>query len=119
MNTSEAIDKGIGAHGMWKQRIRSAIATGQSEWTPSVVQQDNQCEFGKWLYGCSAGEKASPHYGQVKDLHASFHKTAASVLSLALDGKKTEAEAAIVSGSDYIKYSSSLTNEMMAWKDTL
>ena len=117
MNTKEAIDKGIGAHGMWKQRIRSAIATGQSEWTPGVVQQDNQCEFGKWLYSCSEREKASPHYARVKELHASFHKTAASVLSLALDQKKSEAETAIASGSEYITLSSSLTHEMMDWKD--
>jgi hypothetical protein len=119
MNTKEAIDKGIGAHGMWKQRIRSAIKTGQSEWTPSVVQQDNQCEFGKWLYSCTGAEKASSHYARVKELHAGFHKSAASVLSLALAGKKAEAEAGIASGSEYITLSASLTNEMVSWKEKL
>ena len=53
MSTTDAITKGIGAHGMWKQRILDAIKTGKSEWTPEIVCQDNQCEFGKWLYSCS------------------------------------------------------------------
>ena len=116
MSTKEAISKGIGAHGMWKQRILSAIKTGQSDWTPGVVSQDNQCEFGKWLYSCSSQEKASPHYNIIKESHANFHKIAAGVLALALSGKTSEAEKAIARDSEYIKISASLTKEMMAWK---
>jgi hypothetical protein len=116
MLTKEAIKKGIGAHGMWKQRLRKAIETGESEWTPDVVCQDNQCEFGKWLYSCSAEEKASPHYENVKNLHAKFHVSAAKVLSLALSSKTKEAENEIGAGSDYSKHSNALTIEMMAWE---
>jgi len=47
VSIKEAITKGIGAHGMWKQRIIDAINKGESEWTPAIVAQDNQCEFGK------------------------------------------------------------------------
>lgn len=118
MSTIDAISKGIGAHGMWKQRLIDAINTGQSEWTPSVVCQDDQCEFGKWFYSCSDSEKKSSHYDKIKTLHASFHKTAADVLGLALGGKKTEAEKAIGEGSDYKSISYSLTKEMMAWKSS-
>ena len=119
MSTSEAITKGIAAHGLWKQRLIDAIKTGKSEWTPTIVCQDNQCEFGKWLYSCSNDEKASPHYEKIRHLHADFHKTAATVLDLALQGKTTEAEAKIADNSDYKNISSNLTKEMMTWKSKL
>ncbi len=118
MSTKDAITKGIGAHGLWKQRIISAINTGESEWKPSVVEQDNQCEFGKWLYSCTPSEKQSSHYSKIVGLHSRFHKTAAQVLSLALDGKKSEAEVAIDNNSDYKSISTLLTREMMAWKSS-
>ena len=116
MSTKDAISKGIGAHGMWKQRLVTAINTGESEWTPAIVCQDNQCDFGKWLYSCSAQEKSSPHFNKVKGLHANFHVSAAKVLELALSGKKSEAEDAIKSGNDYMDTSVALTKEMMSWK---
>ena len=119
MNTKHSINKGISEHGMWKQRIVKAIESGKSEWTPSIVRQDNQCEFGKWLYSCTEQEKNSPHYQTVKELHAKFHTTAAGVLELALTGNKSEASKAIGSGSDYKSISVSLTGEMMKWKKTL
>lgn len=116
MSLVDEINKGIGAHGMWKQRIIDAINTGQSEWTPAVVRQDNQCEFGKWLYSCSPQDKVSPHYEKVKDFHAQFHKVAAGVLEIALAGKKAEAETAIGINSEYKSISGELTKEMIAWK---
>lgn len=116
MSLKDAISKGIGAHGMWKQRLVSAIKTGQSEWTPAVVCQDNQCEFGKWLYGCSTQEKTSQHFNEVKSLHAKFHKEAADVLTMALAKKQGEASKAIDPGSKYHTISTQLTKEMMAWK---
>jgi len=116
MSLKDAISKGIGAHGMWKQRLVSAIKTGQSEWTPSVVCQDNQCEFGKWLYACSAQEKSSQHFSEVKNLHSQFHSEAAGVLTMALANKKDEASKAIATGSKYHVISAKLTKEMMAWK---
>lgn len=119
METKDAIIKGIGAHGMWKQRLVDAINTGQSEWTPDVVCQDNQCEFGKWLYSCDSQEKSSPHYEKIRELHAKFHLSAAEVLKLALAGKKQEAEGAIDQGSDYKSISNALTMEMMKWKSDL
>ena len=116
MSIKDEIHKGIGAHGMWKHRITDAINTGKSEWSPQLVRQDNQCEFGKWLYACQAGDKKSTHYEKVKASHAQFHKAAADVLQLALAGKQEEAKAAIALKSDYKVVSSTLTSQMMAWK---
>ena len=119
MSTKEAIAKGVGAHGLWKQRLIDAIKTGQSEWTPDIVCQDNQCEFGKWLYSCSAEEKSSPHYETIRSLHADFHKSAAQVLELALKGNSGEAQEKIGPDSEYTEKSSALTREMMNWKNDL
>ena len=109
------INNGISAHGMWKRRLVDAINTGQSEWTPAIVCQDNQCEFGKWLYSCSSADKSSPHFEKVKALHANFHTVAAEVLTLALDSKKEEAEKKIGTSSEYRQISAALTQEMMKW----
>ena len=83
-----------------------------------TIRQDNQCVFGKWLYGPThtAAEKASSHYKAVKDLHGEFHKTAARVAELALSGKKAEAEAMMALGGQYAAVSGNLTQAMMAWK---
>jgi len=116
MCIQDEITKGIGAHGKWKHRIASAIQTGQSEWSPENVKQDNQCEFGKWLYSCSPQEKSSPHFEKVKELHAHFHTVAGSVLEMALTGDKAQAESEITMDSEYRVISGDLTKEMMAWK---
>ena len=116
MNLKEAITKGIGAHGMWKQRLLEAIKSGQSEWSPVTVCKDDQCEFGKWLYSCSAQDKASTYFERVKSLHSEFHKEAAEVLRLALAGKKQEATTAIAFDSNYGRVSSHFIREMMNWQ---
>ncbi len=116
MSMKDEITKGIGAHGKWKQRILVAIQTGQSEWTPAKVRQDNQCDFGKWLYSRSSQEQASPHFDKVKELHAHFHTVAGGVLEMALTGDKTKAESAVTMDSEYRTVSGELTKEMMAWK---
>lgn len=118
MAKTEEIDNAIGAHGMWKSRLKIAIDTGKSEVPVEVIRQDNQCVFGKWLYGSSltAADKSSSHYKTVKDLHATFHKTAAQVAELALAGKKAEAEKLMGLGGEYSTVSSKLTQAMLEWK---
>jgi len=109
------IAQGVSAHSEWKQRLIEAINTGQSKWSPEVVCKDDQCEFGKWLYSCSAQERSSPHYVTVKSLHAEFHKEAAEVLKYALDNKKQLALDAMKTGSKYLTISTKLTQGMMVW----
>lgn len=116
MSIIDEINKGISAHVMWKQRLREAIDTGTSEWTPAMVRLDNKCDFGNWLYSSSPEIKASPHYQKVKQLHAEFHTTCAHILELALSGNIEEAKKSIALGGDYTKTSSQLTVEMMHWK---
>ena len=41
----------IAAHGLWKYRLHEAITSGHSSFDPAVVELDNRCPFGQWLYG--------------------------------------------------------------------
>jgi methyl-accepting chemotaxis protein len=117
MSTQDQINAAISAHAAWKTRLKSAIDSGSSEVSPSVVQQDNLCDFGKWLQGTAATEnKSSPHYAKCVERHRHFHIVAARVLSFALSGKKDEALHSMGLQGDYTQASAALTKAMMDWK---
>ena len=118
MSLADEISKAIGAHGLWKQRLRGAIDSGKSDVSAADAAKDNLCEFGKWLYGpaVSAADKTMPEYQAVKGLHARFHQCAAKVLAAALAGKKSEAEAMLGNTAEFATISGDLTRAMMAWK---
>lgn len=115
----EAISKAIGAHGMWKTRLKMAIETGKVETPVPTIKMDNQCEFGKWLYGATIPDAAknSTHYKTVVDLHAKFHQAAGRVAELATAGKKADAEKSMEMGGEFSTASSKLTSAMMEWRD--
>lgn len=118
MLNKEEIDKAIGAHGMWKTRLKQAIESGKSDISVETIRQDNQCNFGKWLYGgsLSAADKSSVHYKTVRDLHAEFHRCAARVADLALTGMKGDADKMLALDGDFTTVSARLTAAMMEWK---
>jgi methyl-accepting chemotaxis protein len=114
----EMIQKAIAAHASWKARLRSAIDTGKFDVTPAVIKADNQCEFGKWLYGAdfTAADKQTQNYRAAMDLHAKFHLEAAKVVQLATSGHKDEASVAMGLGGSYTQASSALTKELVQWR---
>jgi hypothetical protein len=111
------IDAAIAAHEAWKARLLDAIQAGVSEWNPRTVKADNQCDFGKWLYGCPPAVRSSPHYGIVKKIHAQFHMEAGRVLEIALAGNKDYAIADMA--GQYTQISSSLVDELLKWKEAV
>ena len=113
------ITKHIAGHSKWKQRLRQAIDTGQSEWEVAGVKPDNLCEFGKWVHAMPPDVKSTDHCKKVIELHARFHVAAAAVLDLALSGKKEEAEKAVAMGGEFSTASVQLTQAMMHWKRSL
>ena len=118
MSLKEEIDKAVGAHSAWKQRLKTAIDTGKSEVTVENACKDNVCAFGQWLYGSTiaAGAKGLPGYNEVKGLHATFHKHAGEILDLALKGKKAEATGLMGVTANYSKVSAQLTQAMIKWQ---
>lgn len=116
MSKSEEIKKAIGAHGMWKTRLRSAVDTGTSEFTVEKVKADNNCDFGKWLHGLPNDDKKALSWTKVRDLHAKFHVEAAKILESALTGHKDVAAKGLDATSDFSKLSANLTGAMMNWE---
>ena len=119
MAIAEEITNAIGAHGMWKQRLRQAIDTGKSDITVERVRPDNLCDFGKWLYSLPPGNQQVSHWTTVRDLHGKFHAEAARVLGLAVRGHKQEAEQEFAAESQFAKISTQLTGAMMKWKESV
>lgn len=116
---AQQIDRAIGAHGMWKTRLKDAVTTGVSEFNVETVKVDNRCEFGRWLHQeASVQTRADPRYAQVRTLHAQFHQEAAAVLAQALAGKQTEARAALALRSPFASASARLTQAMVDWRKT-
>jgi methyl-accepting chemotaxis protein len=116
MSFADEITKAIGAHGMWKNRLRSAIDSGKADANPADVAKDNVCPFGQWLYGPAmpAAIRSGMDYATVRRLHAEFHKCASKVLECVAVADKPKAES-IMSG-DYARISADLTAAMMKWK---
>lgn len=118
MGDKTEITAAIAAHGQWKIRIRNAIGTGQSEYTPQTIQADNQCVFGKWFYSLPISQRDSESGRLVKDLHAKFHREAARILEMAITGRKVEAENAMSLSGDYSRLSAELTRAIISWGAT-
>ncbi len=120
MPLHDEITKAIGAHGMWKMRLHSAIEMGKSEFAPDQVSHDNQCDFGRWLYGSSVppAAKQQPDYEACRRLHAEFHQEAAKVLTLAVTGQKDKALHAMDPSGKFAEVSGHLTGAMMKWLKT-
>ena len=83
----------INAHVMWKQRLlRYLEGTSEENLDPDHICKDNQCALGKWIYGNKDRFGKSPLFEEVRGKHAEFHQTAAQIIRLANEERKTEAE---------------------------
>jgi methyl-accepting chemotaxis protein len=113
------IDAAIVAHDQWKARLLSAVEAGSSELEPDHVRADDLCAFGKWLHSVGPELRAGLHYERVCHLHARFHEVAADVLTLALGGQGPQALTSLEFGSEYVKASVLLVDEMELWRSEL
>ncbi len=120
MSDPSELNKAIKNHSVWKVRLKDAVDTGKSEFTPSQVRDNNMCAFGQWLNSLPLSEKSLEEYKNISALHAEFHATAAKVLQMALDGRKEEAHTALTDiRGDFMYTSAKLTNALMDWKTKL
>lgn len=110
------ITNAIVAHGKWKVRLKDAANSGRSEFSVDKVRVDDGCDFGKWFYSLPPEQIASAEAVKIKEMHADFHKEAARILELALNGHLNAAKKAIKPGSYYGKISSSLVSILADWK---
>ncbi len=113
------INDAVGAHGLWKMRLRAAIRTGTSDITPQAASCDDGCAFGKWLYGSQIipSQKAGMPYQVIKRLHAEFHRSAGQVMSHALAGRTEQAET--IMQEEFAERSEKLVRALAKWKREL
>jgi len=94
---------------LWKQRLKKAIAIGDSEFSVETTKNPSACFFGQWLD--SKDDKALQDYDEIYELHQKFHLEAAKRLNLALNHQSNEAEETLLDfGSNFSKISSKLVN---------
>ncbi len=113
------VNDAIGAHGMWKMRLRTAIRTGKSEVNSVVAGCDNECAFGKWLYGpeISAPMRNGVPYQVIRRLHADFHRSAGQVLRH-VERQEGEAAESLMAG-EFTERSEKLVRALTKWKGEL
>jgi len=121
MINADVLRKAIVAHSGWKTRLQAALNTGKCDVASATAKADNQCDFGKWLYGpdISAVDKQTEFYRTVKQLHAQFHQEAAKVIDWTTSGNKKAAEQSMALGGSYLKASSQLVEAITKWRDSL
>ncbi len=109
----------LGAHGVWKLKLRTAVNTGKSDTDAATAGRDDCCQFGKWLYGPSIDSetKAGKPYEVITRLHAEFHQTAGRVLEMATSGNKDRATDLL--NTDFSAKSSKLTMAIAKWRAEL
>jgi len=120
MSDPSELNKAIKNHSIWKIRLKDAVDSGESEFTPTQVRANHLCESGQWLRSLPPAEKALDEYKTIQMLHEKFHAEAANVLQLALGGQKEKAHAALTDlKSDFVYTSAQLINALADWKRRL
>ena len=116
---TKAIVNALGAHGAWKLRLRTTVATGNSAVTPSQAKCDKSCEFGQWLYGPSIDDdtRRGMPYKVVSRLHREFHESASNVLAEA-NANRREAANSILEG-EFKERSEKLARALNKWRSEL
>jgi len=121
MSLKKEIRSAIAMHSMWKGRLEKCIKTGVFDTPVNVVEMENECYFGKWLYGenITPAVRSSEQYQKVKDWHAQFHRVAAQVVKLSLAGEKAQAANLMQLNGEYTRVTTELIGEMTAWANSV
>ena len=116
--TKEQLTRALAAHSQGKVRLKQSIETRTSEFDPVSVGRDDKCDLGAWLHDPTA-DRQSSHFERTLEAHRRFHRAAADVLRLALDGRTDEARAAMGIAGEFSKASAAVSGELVAWQREL
>ncbi|MGK5083433.1 methyl-accepting chemotaxis protein [Bdellovibrionota bacterium FG-1] len=98
-------DSAITAHLDWKMKLSKYLQKPDGSLDPQKVCLDNQCTFGKWIYGPGTEYTHLQQYQPLRGAHKKFHETAAEVVQLIIDGHIKQAESVISPSGRYLKVS--------------
>lgn len=121
MTTAHQIDQAIGAHGLWKSKLRAAIESGALDGDFEELRATDRCVFGQWMHGPNVSETArgSAHWVTVDKMHERFHSAAAKVAELAVTGRAAEARGAMERTGEFGIASTELVTAMLRWKQAI
>jgi len=121
MATLQEIDKAIGAHVMWKTRLKAAVETGRMEAPQAALTAAHDCPFGKWMKGptIAPSTRTSAYYSRVDELHTKFHLAAARIGEMAIAGQSDQAIEEITGASEFSSAHKELAAAMEEWKKAL
>lgn len=114
------IEKALGAHSVFKLRLKGAIEGHRCD-APFPGLKLRECPFSKWLHGptIAPSTKASVHYARVRDLHAQYHEAAVFATELAVRGRTDEALQEVTGAGAFSQRHKALAAAMLEWKESL
>lgn len=116
MGIKDELTKAMGAHGLWRDKLKKAIQAGKGEFVANDVRKDNLCAFGKWLEESSPEDRKLAQFKIVKMLHAQFHVEAARIIELVQANKLAEAKACLEDPQGmFSRLSTQLSSALMKW----
>ena len=115
-NLSSEITNAIGAHGTWKLRLKTAIASGAADLSASKASSDCECAFGKWLHGpdIDMQTRSGMPYRVVLRLHREFHHAAGQVVAAVERGNRQLAQNLM--DGEFTPRSEKLVRALTKWK---
>lgn len=97
-------DGAVEAHLKWKARLANFIDGSGEKLSSQVVCKDDQCVLGKWIHGQGEKHKSKMEYLNLRQSHASFHKSAGKVVEMVEKGKPKQAKELIAEGSEFDRF---------------
>ena len=70
------------SHAQWRQKFADYLE-GHGQIDLAQVEADDQCPYGRWLYGEGLAYKDLPEFGVVVETHRRFHTVAGQVMRVA------------------------------------
>jgi len=113
----ETLSSAIAAHGLWKMRFKLGLKDRHALPEIAIVGAEDQCECGRWLMDGTVPElRGDPAAAEARRLHSEFHRRAARVIELMLEGLEAEAYTQVSPGGEFTRASVALTTHLMRWQ---
>jgi methyl-accepting chemotaxis protein len=99
-----SFSQAVEAHTKWKNRLVNFVAGRSDEQLdPKVVACDDKCDLGKWIYGDAQKHSRLTEYRDLREAHATFHKSVGAIVEQVIAGKRDDARQML--GGEFSQYS--------------
>ena len=112
----ELLTRMLAEHGLWTYRLLRVIESDDITGSPDSVLAEDRCAMGRWLSGDAVAALDPAVRSEVTDRHRRLHQSAAQLLTLAAEGDKERALAAVASGGEFSLAANSLAVTFEGWR---